>query len=140
MFCKFVKLTNGEDIIVSTDDPCTTFLNKEFIDVVDPVALGTVRIPRPSGIVERFVMYKWLKLSKPDIVRIPIKSILLVTDLDDSAQLQYQDFIQGKIELQHEPQSMEELVQHMFEDMEDDEESEEDDYNHSKSIDGRTLH
>lgn len=137
MFCKFVKLTNGEDIIVSTDDPCTTFLNKEFIDVIDPVVLGTVRIPRPHGVVERYVMYKWLKLCRDDVIRLPTKSILLVTDLDDNAQTQYQDFIQGKHEITNDPQSMEEFIQHMFE-QSSDEEGEEDDYDdHTHD---RTLH
>lgn len=128
MFCKFVKLTNGEDIIVSTDDPCLTFKEKEFIDVVDPVALGTVRLPRPTGIIERFVMYPWLKLSKPDVVRLPVKSILLVTDLETEAQKQYLDFVQGRT-----PNFTEEGVDQF-------EEAEEDDDNHHHEFDGRTLH
>lgn len=90
---KFLKLINGEDLIVTTDDACSTFKDKEFISVIDPVLITSMRFPRGPMIVESFVMQPWIKMAKKDVVNIPTKFILVATDVQEMALQQYQDYV-----------------------------------------------
>ena len=87
-------------------------------------------------------MFPWLKLSKQDVVRLPVKSILLVTDLDTGAEQQYLDFIQGTaktIQTSRSNLASFGFDEQMFSEEDNDFEEEEDDddreYRH-----GRTIH
>lgn len=93
MHCKLIKLTNGEDIIAQTDDKCETFVDKEFISVIDPVLIGTIRMPRGAYIVDAFVMQPWLKMAEPDVVLLPTRNIVVAVEVQESTARQYFEYI-----------------------------------------------
>ena len=94
MHCKFIKLTNGEDIIVQTDDKCDTFNNKEFISVVDPVLIFSMRRNHGNMIIESYVMQPWIKMGKIDVVQLPTKNIVVAVDIHEMAEKQYMAYIE----------------------------------------------
>jgi len=129
MYCKFLKLTNGENIIVSTDDNCDTFTNKEFIDIVDPVLISSFRFPKGNMIVESFVMQPWIKMAKKDVMRLPVNNIVVATDVQEMAVSQYKTFVEESVnevtsELTEE--DIEETLNEFCSDAGDGEEEEED--------------
>ena len=93
MQCKFIKLSNGDDLIVTTDDGSTSLTDREYLDVVDPVLINTLRFPRGSNIIETYVMQPWIKMAKSDTVHIPTKNIVVMVDLHESAEQQYKMYI-----------------------------------------------
>lgn len=136
MFCKLLKLTNGEDLIVSTEDSCETFKGKEFLDVVDPVQIGTIKLPRGNMIIESYVMQPWIRMAKATTIKIPVTNIVVAVDLEDKAEAQYIEFVKssGKIEftpgvpseaLNDQAEDMEEILENL---MNDDEEEDGNDY------------
>lgn len=94
MFCKYLKLINGENLIVTTDDDCKTFKGKEFLNCVDPVQVGTIKFPRGSMVIESYVLQPWIKMSADDVVQIPVKSIVVAVDVQDMAFKQYKKFVE----------------------------------------------
>jgi hypothetical protein len=94
MFCKYLKLINGENLIVTTDDDCKTFKGKEFLNCVDPVQVGTIKFPRGSMVIESYVLQPWIKMSVDDVVQIPVKSIVVAVDVQDMAFKQYKKFVE----------------------------------------------
>lgn len=97
MYCKFLKLTNGENIMVTTDDNCETFAGKEFIDIVDPVLISSFRFPRGNMVVESFVMQPWIKMAVKDVMKIPVKSIVVAADVQEMAISQYKTFVEESV-------------------------------------------
>ena len=95
MHCKFIKLTNGEDIIVQTDDTCDTISNKEFISVVDPVLIFSMRRNHGNMIIESYVMQPWIKMGKIDVVQLPTKNIVVAVDIHEMAEKQYMAYIKS---------------------------------------------
>ena len=94
MYCKYIKLTNGEDILATTDDDCKTFEGKEFLSIVDPVLITTFKYPRGEMVVERYVMQPWIRMASDDLIRIPTKSIVLAVDVKDTTFDQYVEYIE----------------------------------------------
>lgn len=146
MFCKLLKLTNGESLIVTTDDACDTFKDKEFLDVVDPVQVGTIRVPRGNMIIESYVLQPWIRMAKADLVKIPIHNIIVAVDLQDQAKEQYEDFVKTSGKIEFTPGGPDEVPEIENEEMEEmlnsfisnDDEEEEDGYNYRKNT--RSIH
>lgn len=141
MYCKYLKLTNGDNIMVTTEDSCNDLKTKDHINVMDPVLIDSVRFPRGRMIVETYIMQPWLKMSKAGVVKIPVHSIVVATDVQESAAEQYKRYLQEAPE--QEPSSMpasgdeiDDLINHVFNG--DEEEAEEE--NHDGNTDPRTLH
>ena len=140
MYYKFFKLINGEDIIAVTDDPCETFEDKEFIDIVDPVLICAYRIPREKGIMETYVMQTWMKMAVQDVISLPVASILIAVDVQPKVIEQYDIFVIeanrsstfATLEDGYSDDVMEELIEVAQEAMmSGNEEEEEDDYSRS---------
>ena len=140
MHYKFFKLINGEDIIAVTDDPCETFEDKEFIDIVDPVLICAYRIPREKGIMETYVMQTWMKMAVQDVISLPVASILIAVDVQPKVIEQYDLFVIeanrsstfATLEDGYSDDVMEELIEVAQEAMmSGNEEEEEDDYSRS---------
>jgi len=93
MYCKIIKLTNGEDLIADTADDCSNLHKQNYIEVTDPVAIETVKMPFNGMLIETYVMRPWIKLSKDNVLQIPVTSILVATDVIEKAEEQYRDFI-----------------------------------------------
>ena len=92
-FFKFLKLSNGEDIIATTDSNCENFKEQKSIFVYDPVLINTIRLAQGPYMVETFTMQPWIKLAKDDIMEIPTESIVVAVDIDDKVVTQYEMFL-----------------------------------------------
>lgn len=138
MYCKFLKLTSGENLIVTTADECTELLDKKYIEVTEPVEIHSMKMPYAGGVVESYVMQPWLKMSAKEVLKIPAHRILLATNLMERAESQYKQFILEYDELII---SSEEELEGEFEDDDlTDDEPEEDDYDSRTSSSNRTYH
>lgn len=116
---KFLKLSNGEDIIATTDNDCKDFKNQKSIFVYDPVQINTIRIAQGDMLVESFTMQPWIKLAKSDIIEIPTESIVVAVDLDDKVVTQYEIFLD-----EYTKQPFERVDETQFDEFLDDYESE----------------
>lgn len=92
-FFKFLKLSNGEDIIATTDSNCENFKEKKSIFVYDPVLINTIKLAQGPYMIETFTMQPWIKLAKDDIMEIPTESIVVAVDIDDKVVTQYEMFL-----------------------------------------------
>jgi len=93
MFCKFLKLTSGENLIVSTEDECDELVDKKYIEVSEPVLIHSMKMPYAGGIIESYIMQPWLKMSTKDVLKIPARNIIIATNLLEKAEFQYKQFI-----------------------------------------------
>ena len=93
MYCKFIKLTSGENLIVSTEDMCDKLEEKRYIEVSEPVVIHSMRMPYGGGFVESYIMQPWLKMSTKEVLRLPVRNILIATNLLEKAEFQYKQFI-----------------------------------------------
>jgi hypothetical protein len=149
MHCKFLKLTNGEDIIVQTDDTCESLNNKEFISVIKPVLIASMRIPRGPMVIESYIMQPWIKMAKADVVQITTKNIVVAVDVHEMAEKQYLQYVEeynNRNILNNTPdfelEEEEEVSKETFEEFQQAlrEDSEEDDDGTPRTRPGRTLH
>lgn len=90
---KFLKLTNGEDIIAMVSDEFMAATTASHVQIQDPVLISSARFPRGEMIVETYLMQPWIKLSRSNVVVIPSVSIIAAVDITDSAIEQYNDFL-----------------------------------------------
>ena len=95
MYYKFLKLTNGDDLIVTTENEYGNWNSGLFMEVSDPVAIHSVRMPYRDMIVESFIMQPWIKMAKDEVVRIPVNNIIVATNVVEKAEVQYKEFIQN---------------------------------------------
>lgn len=93
MYCKFLKLTSGENLIVSTEDDCVELVDKKYVEVSEPVEIHSMKMPYAGGIIESYVMQPWLKMSAKEVLRIPAHNILVATNVMEKAESQYKQFI-----------------------------------------------
>ena len=93
MYCKFIKLTSGENLIVSTEDDCNELDMKSYIEVSEPVVIHSMRMPYGGGFVESYIMQPWLKMSSREVLRLPVRNIIIATNLLEKAESQYKQFI-----------------------------------------------
>ena len=93
MYCKFIKLTSGENLIVSTEDDCNELDMKSYIEVSEPVVIHSMRMPYGGGFVESYIMQPWLKMSTKEVLRLPVRNIIIATNLLEKADSQYKQFI-----------------------------------------------
>lgn len=93
MYCKFLKLTSGENLIVSTEDDCVELVDKKYVEVSEPVEIHSMKMPYAGGVIESYVMQPWLKMSAKEVLRIPAHNILIATNVMEKAETQYKQFI-----------------------------------------------
>jgi len=140
MYCKFLKLTSGENLIVSTEDECMDLADKKYIEVSEPVEIHSMKMPYAGGVIESYMMQPWLKMSAKEVLRIPARNVVIVTNVLERAEAQYKQFI---IEYDNSDMATEEDIEQALSGDEDNGEIEisEEDENDSRSSSGeRTLH
>ena len=140
MYCKFLKLTSGENLIVSTEDECIDLADKKYIEVSEPVEIHSMKMPYAGGIIESYMMQPWLKMSAKEVLRIPARNVVIVTNVLERAEAQYKQFI---IEYDNLDMATEEDVEQALSGDDDNGEIEisEEDENDSRSSSGaHTLH
>ena len=140
MYCKFLKLTSGENLIVSTEDECMDLVDKKYIEVSEPVEIHSMKMPYAGGIIESYMMQPWLKMSAKEVLRIPARNVVVVTNVLERAETQYKQFI---IEYENSEMASEENIEQALSGDDDSSEIEisEEDENDSRSSSGaHTLH
>ena len=140
MYCKFLKLTSGENLIVSTEDECIDLADKKYIEVSEPVEIHSMKMPYAGGIIESYMMQPWLKMSAKEVLRIPARNVVVVTNVLERAETQYKQFI---IEYENSEIATEEDIEQALTGDDDSSEIEisEEDENDSRSSSGaHTLH
>ena len=93
MYCKFIKLTSGENLIVSTEDECNELDMKSYIEVSEPVVIHSMKLPYQGGFIESYIMQPWLKMATKEVLRLPVRNIIIATNLLEKAESQYKQFI-----------------------------------------------
>jgi hypothetical protein len=140
MYCKFLKLTSGENLIVSTEDECMDLADKKYIEVSEPVEIHSMKMPYAGGVIESYMMQPWLKMSAKEVLRIPARNVVIVTNVLEKAESQYKQFI---IEYDSLAMATEEDIEQALsgdDDSSDNEISEEEDNDSWSSGGERTLH
>jgi hypothetical protein len=140
MYCKFLKLTSGENLIVSTEDECMDLADKKYIEVSEPVEIHSMKMPYAGGVIESYIMQPWLKMSAKEVLRIPAHNVVIVTNVLEKAESQYKQFI---IEYDSLEMATEEDIEQALsgdDDSSDNEISEEEDNDSWSSSGERTLH
>ena len=140
MYCKFIKLTSGENLIVSTEDMCDKLDEKKYIEVSEPVVIHSMRMPYGGGFVESYIMQPWLKMSSKEVLRLPVRNILIATNLLEKAEFQYKQFI---VEYESSELATEEDIDEALSGVDDisgNEITEEDDNDGWRSGSNRTYH
>jgi len=90
---KLIKLTNGEDIICSTDNDLSKTKKYSVIHVVDPVVVRSMRYPRGMTIIEGYVLQHWVSYATDSVFEIPLSSIVTFADIDNKMKETYLGFI-----------------------------------------------
>ena len=140
MYCKFLKLTSGENLIVSTEDECMDLADKKYIEVSEPVEIHSMKMPYAGGVIESYIMQPWLKMSAKEVLRIPARNVVIVTNVLERAESQYKQFI---IEYDSLEMATEQDIEQALsgdDDSSDNEISEEEDNDSWSSSGTRTLH
>jgi hypothetical protein len=140
MYCKFLKLTSGENLIVSTEDECMDLADRKYIEVSEPVEIHSMKMPYAGGVIESYIMQPWLKMSAKEVLRIPARNVVIVTNVLEKAESQYKQFI---IEYDSLEMATEEDIEQALsgdDDSSDNEISEEEDNDSWSSGGERTLH
>jgi hypothetical protein len=140
MYCKFLKLTSGENLIVSTEDECMDLADKKYIEVSEPVEIHSMKMPYAGGVIESYMMQPWLKMSAKEVLRIPARNVVIATNVLEKAESQYKQFI---IEYDSLEMATEEDIEQALsgdDDSSDNEISEEEDNDSWSNSGERTLH
>ena len=93
MNCKFLKLTSGENLIVSTEDECDDLVDKKYIEFTEPVEIHSMKMPYAGGVIESYIMRPWLNLSTKEILKLPAHNVVIATNVLEKAETQYKQFI-----------------------------------------------
>lgn len=137
MYCKLLKLINGESVIGYTESDCNT-LEKGFIELRDPVLVSSIRVPMERVVVETFVMQTWLKMSSSNIVKVPVSSVIVATDVLEKVESQYKHYLAEMSNIKLTDEELQTLAESSQEDEFLDFMEEEDDDGSESS--GPTLH
>lgn len=118
-YCKFLKLVNGEEIIVTTDNNCADFKNDKYLFVIDPVEIKAIQIAKGPIVAETHIMQPWIRLAKDDIIQIPTDNILVAVDVDDDVITQYAKFLYEQHVKKMPPSDRQEIIDDLMDEIED---------------------
>ena len=124
MHTKLLKLTNGDNLIVTTDSSCQDFKQQQAISVIDPVLISTLKFNRGPYIVETYTMQPWIKIAKKDIINIPTEHIIVAVDIHEDDEQQYKNFVEDTETEDKTLVSDKEAVENMVDQLMEDEEEE----------------
>ena len=93
LFCKYIKLANGDNIVALTDDNCINLLDSRVVVVMDPMSVTPIRIPRMNQILESYVLHPWLPLTDSNIAEIQSSHIVSAVEARDTFREQYENFV-----------------------------------------------
>ena len=94
---KFLKLSNGDNIICSTDDDCSNLNDKKSITICDPVTITQMKIPYGKVMVESYLLSPWVSFIEDTILEIPTKQIIFAANVSSNAKDNYLNFIDKQL-------------------------------------------
>ena len=97
-----IKLVSGESIVGETLAECEDFLKEQYVEVLNPVILNTIRMPRKNQIVESHVLTPWLPFSKNIEHKISSNKIVTMIEVTDNFKSSYLDFLEARREEEEE--------------------------------------
>ena len=104
MICTYIKLTNCDNIIAMTDDG-EDYLDKKFIEVHSPIIITAMRFPRGQVILETFHMEPWIKFVDSNLLRIPVKNVIVMAPVDSTTEGHYNRYlVESKKAEENEPE------------------------------------
>ena len=141
MNCKFIKLSTGDDLIVSTQDSLDDLDSKKYIEISRPVVIHSIRVPHDGGVIESYIMKPWVKMVKDEVIRIPVSSIIITGNVIEVAEKHYEEFLAADTAPVEGIEDMEdEIIDDILDNLFDNTESSEDDNDSWTNGEGRTLH
>ena len=143
-----MKLTNGENIIVTTDNDCKQFKQHKTINIINPVELAVMRVTNGPMVMESMTLQPWIKVAPNDVIEVPTESILLVTDVKEEAIEQYKTFLveyqtlleQRKNQEQQVEQNDLDFLDNMFEQLHQTEDDHDQEIDYEYKTIKRTIH
>jgi len=91
---KYIKLINGENLIVTTDSDCKNFKKNKSLNVINPVQIVGFKLNRGPMVMESFAMSTWIRMAVEDVMEIPTESIVIAVDIIPQAVEQYKKFLE----------------------------------------------
>lgn len=95
-YYKYIKLSNGDDIIAKTELAYEDYRAEKYIKIIDPVCLGVTRISSNQVIMETYTMQSWTKLGVCNVMLLSSDMIITVADLLESAVSHYISFVEDR--------------------------------------------
>jgi len=129
--CKYIKFTNGENIICLTDDNFANLSNHRMVAIMEPMLVSPLRFPRQGKIVETYILHPWMPVSDERVVEISTIGIISAVEARQSFREQYEEFIDTRDKDLPESDTADEdldkaqaIIKHMFETQNEDEDDE----------------
>jgi hypothetical protein len=92
-YYKYLKLTNGDNIICKTTKDYKSITRSKSITVKQPVVLSQIRMPRNNVLVESYIMYPLFSFAVDDVYEIPVSQIVVATNIKDSLKENYEEYL-----------------------------------------------
>ena len=94
---KYLKLINGENLVVSSKDDFTDYKSKKYIEIFDPIEIRAMKVTQGYQILEHYTMQPWIKMANTTYVNMPTTSIIAAVDLHEDAVLQYKEYVKDAV-------------------------------------------
>lgn len=97
-YYKYLKLTNGDNIICKTDTDCKSIARRKVLKVKQPVVLSQLRMPRNNVLVESYIMYPLFSFAVDDTYEIPVSQIVVATNIKETLKENYEEYLSQREE------------------------------------------
>ena len=97
---KYLKLINGESLVVSSNENFKDFKSKKYLEIFDPIEIKAIKVNNGFAVLEHYTMQPWIKMANTTYVSIPTESIIAAVDLHEDAVLQYKEYIKDAVEIE----------------------------------------
>jgi hypothetical protein len=97
---KYLKLINGESLVVSSSDNFKDYKSKKYIEIFDPIEIKSVKVHHGYQVLEHYTMQPWIKMANTTYVNMPTDSIVAAVDLHEDAEIQYKEYIKEAVEVE----------------------------------------
>jgi hypothetical protein len=97
-YYKYLKLTNGDNIICKTTKEYKSLTRSKSITVKQPVVLSQIRMPRNNVLVESYIMYPLFSFAVDDTYEIPVSQIVVATNIKESLKENYEEYLSQREE------------------------------------------
>jgi len=88
----YIKLCNGDSLMCCTTDMIDDMSEMEYLQVVDPLQVLSLRMPYKGTIVEKYMFQSWIPFSESNVVNLALSDILYIGDLKPQYVEQYVEY------------------------------------------------